>query len=139
MKLVKQEAFGDCGPACVATVLGWSLQKARDVLGDSLRGIDSLAICDVLSENDVPAMESLVWPSSSIPGILSVPSLNYPGLLHFIVWDGAEYLDPSNDPKRYPEDGPVVDGVLQPPQWASVILMWPQWLQAMNAAKTPER
>ena len=56
------------------------------------------------------AKASLDWPSFETSAILTVPSLNYSGLLHYIVWDAEaqQYLDPANEPLRYPDDGPVI-------------------------------
>lgn len=55
------------------------------------------------------------------PAILTVPSLNHIGLLHFIVWSGDEYL-PSTGPLMYPGDSPTVAGRKLAPQVASAIV-----------------
>ena len=126
-ELVMQEKVGDCGPACVAMVLGCSLSRARGILPRDKNGATySSDIVECLCQNGVPAIESIVWPRCSVPAILTVPSLNHVGLLHFILWDGERYLDTSHEAKRYPHDGPVVSGELQEPQWSTAILVWPK-------------
>jgi hypothetical protein len=126
MKLVRQEKLGECGAACLAMVVGSTLDAAREFLGDASRGTVSTDLIDALAKAGVPSIESIKWPSYSIPAILTVPSLNHPGLLHFIVWDGEKYLDPSNEAKRYPDDSPNINGHVLPPSWATVILLWPR-------------
>jgi hypothetical protein len=58
------------------------------------------------------ARSGTVWldpPGGKEPAILTVPSLNYAGLLHYVVWDGKQYLDPAPEGKlRYPDDGPTI-------------------------------
>ena len=70
---------------------------------------------------EVPdARESFEWDEKQ-PAILTVPSLNHLGFLHYIIWDGEQYLDPSNGAKRYPADGPALHGKLRV-FWAHAIL-----------------
>lgn len=127
MDLVKQEQVGDCGPACVAMVLGCTLAEAREQLPKHPTGWTTPSdIIECLAQHGVPAIESLVWPNYSVSAILTVPSLNHPGLLHFILWDGEQYLDPTNESKRYPDDVPTVRDQQLPPQWATVILLLPK-------------
>lgn len=129
MELVKQEKCGDCGPACVAMVLGCSLNEAKEYLRhEDGQGVTSGQIIGCLAGRGVPAIESLEWPTTKIPAILTVPSLNNPGLLHYIVYDGRQILDPSNEAKHYPDDMPGLgdyDGALQLP-WTTAILLWPR-------------
>lgn len=126
MKLVRQECVGDCGPACVATVLGCSLSAARSLLyAEPGKGITDEQIVTALVDRGVPALASTVWPGYSVSAILSVPSLNHRGLMHYIVWDGEEYLDPTHEGYRYPDDSPVVHGVRLEPQWSTVVLLLP--------------
>jgi hypothetical protein len=126
VNLVKQEKFGECGLACIAMVLGCSLEEAREKCGDFdwSNGVNSKSIISLLAQNRIAALESLTWPDASIAGILTVPSLNHAGVLHFIVWDGEKYLDPANGEKVYPDDAPVINGIQVKPQWASVILLF---------------
>ena len=124
-KLVKQEKCGDCGPACLAMVLGCSLAEAREKLGfDVSNGVGASDMIRCLIDNGVPAVDSRVWPSTSVPAIFTVPSLNHPGLLHYIYWDGEQFLDPTHEELRYPWNGPVVNNKTLLPQWDSAILLW---------------
>jgi hypothetical protein len=124
MKLVKQEKFGQCGPACVATVLGMGLQEVLEDF-DTSEGVHEDQIVEYLADNGVVSMVSSVWPAYSVKAILTVPSLNHPGFLHMIIWDGERYLDPSPGPLVYPDDSPINEntGEKVPPQWATAILL----------------
>ena len=129
MKLVQMEMPGDCGPACLAMVLGVSLGDVTPDFPDRRRrGVIDQEMVDYLGSRGVVAIRSMDWPDDRMPAILTVPSLNFPGLLHYTVWDGARLLDPSRGPKRYP-DGLDPTGV-RPPTcgafWATAILLWPR-------------
>jgi hypothetical protein len=84
----------------------------------------------ILNENGYPAVSSTSIPYDNtgliaVPAILTVPSLNIPGLLHYIVWDVStlQYLDPTYGRLKYPDDAPIVDGK-QIVSWTSGILIW---------------
>lgn len=126
MMLVHMDKMGQCGAACLAMVLGKTLDEVLSEVGDTSSGLDSHRLIAVLSSHGFAALEITQLPRTDIPVILTVPSLNHRGLLHFIVWDGKEYLDPSRGPLRYPDDGYVKDGDVMPPQWASAIVFWPK-------------
>jgi len=125
MHLVKMENPGDCGPACLAMVLDKTLDQVAVDFPDRHVGVTADQMIAYLAAHGVPAMSSLTWPSSQIPAILTVPSLNHPGLLHYVVWDGKQLLDPSNEARRYPDDLPSFGF---PPAvgafWATVLLLW---------------
>ncbi len=127
MKLVQQKQKGDCGPACLATILGLTLQEVlEDFPKARIKGVPPLEMIDYLTNRGVAAMESITWPcvnSVNVPAIVTVPSLNNLGLLHYVVWNGVQYLDPSNKSLRYPDDCPQVSGVATL-MWSSVILLW---------------
>ena len=126
MNLVKMKRVGDCGAACLAMVLGRTLAEVIGTFPERLKkGIGEREMVDYLSANGVPALSSMEWPSLTVPAILTVPSMNHPGLLHYVVWDGEKVLDPSHEEKRYPDDMPkeILDNEWVPP-WATVILLW---------------
>lgn len=125
MKLVQQRRFGECGAACLAMVLGLDLDHVLREFPDLTNGICEDDMIQYLGCHGVPALASVAWPSLSISAILTVPSLNHPGVLHFVVWDAASQtvLDPSNEEKRWPNDGPKLGSA--PVQWASALLLWP--------------
>jgi hypothetical protein len=124
-KIVKMEKCGDCGPACLAMVLGCTLEEAWSMVNASpAGGVVPEEMIKALRKNGMGAIESLVIPHPSCLAILTVPSLNHRGLLHYIYWDGHDILDPTNGKLRYPDDGPVIDGERLFPQWASAILIW---------------
>ena len=120
MRLVQQVKKGECGLACIAMVLGISLEEAdkiaQRVLGTAggcwgEYGLMDREMVRILKDQGLAdAKASLDWPSFETSAILTVPSLNYSGLLHYIVWDAEaqQYLDPANEPLRYPDDGPVI-------------------------------
>lgn len=130
MKLVQQRRKGECGPACLAMVLGIELDQAVvEVEKQTGRPCTTYGCSDsdmttVLQAHGLRhARRSLDWfmqGEKPEPAILTVPSLNHAGLLHFVVWDGERYLDPSNEAKRYPEDGPEIAGE-RTVSWASLI------------------
>ena len=116
MKPVKQEGFGQCGAACLATVLGDPLDlvvaeveaKAEARLADI--GMADGEMVEHLRQHGLSNARIILDWDGSEPAILTVPSLNYPGLLHYVVWDGAYYLDPSRGAFLYPRDAPVIGG-----------------------------
>ena len=123
---MQQTKVGECGAACLAMVLGESLDYVLGLGDDIAKGINDNRMLEILRGHGHPSIISLEWLGGNWPAILTVPSLNRPGLLHFIVWDGEQFIDPSNGEKRYPGDSPVVNGVQLGPQWASLILFWPR-------------
>jgi hypothetical protein len=126
MKLVKQEAFGDCGPACLAMVMRRKLSEVRIFFPErKTRGCCPSEMINFLRKNGVPCVESFEC-FNEVSSILTVPSLNHPGFLHYIVWDhiGRRYLDPTNEELRYPDDSPSIGGVQIEPSASSAILLW---------------
>lgn len=131
MKLVTQEKVGQCGPACVAMVLCLPLKRVLEWFPhcEHIGATDDNMVA-ILNENGYPAVSSTSIPYDNtgliaVPAILTVPSLNIPGLLHYIVWDVStlQYLDPTYGRLKYPDDAPIVDGK-QIVSWTSGILIW---------------
>lgn len=135
MELIKQKKFGECGVACLAMVTGKDYDLVKEELIkfniDFDLGLSGDNLVDYLHKQPgfVMAREVLRLPehtpiepatSSVPPAILTVPSLNHLGCLHLIVWDGAQYLDPSG-PKIWPNDAPVIKG-RRMVFWASAIV-----------------
>lgn len=128
MKLVKQQKRGECGVACLATILEMPLDDVLQHFPDCHDyGLNDDDMIGFLADHGVPALSSTQWPKShcKVPAIVTVPSLNEPGYLHYIVWDGKEYLDPSPGELQYPKDGVPRSSYLVA-SWASVILLWPR-------------
>jgi hypothetical protein len=117
MELVHQRRKGECGLACLAMVAGCTIEESAELFKDLFPEIDPGEV-GVTDEEMVVVMRRLAMPnvrrSVDRPdwrsAILTVPSLNHLGLLHYVVWDGERYLDPSPGPLRYPDDGPVIGG-----------------------------
>lgn len=126
-KMVKMKKCGDCGPACLAMVLECTLEEAWEMVrATPTGGVVPEEMVKALVDHGVPAIEASVMPHHTVGAILTVPSLNHPGLLHYIYWNGEEIFDPTNGALRYPDDAPVLDGKRLSPQWASTILLWPR-------------
>jgi len=128
MKLVKMREVGDCGPACLATVTGDNLDDiiawARELERPDSWGTSALndpAMLEYLRTHGYPDAQQ-VTNNPNPPAILVVPSLNIPGLLHYVVWsDERTVLDPSLGPRLWPGDAPVVNGKQVNVQWATAI------------------
>ena len=140
MKLIKQRAKGECGPACLAMVLGIELDQAvvESEQASGVRctergcsGVDMIAVLNAHGLRD--ARESLEWDTIE-PAILTVASLNFPGLLHFIVWDGERFLDSANSGHVYPDNAPSVPGADRYIGWASVVVWSPSTPAPLAAA-----
>jgi ABC-type bacteriocin/lantibiotic exporter with double-glycine peptidase domain len=130
MKTVKQERFGQCGAACLAMVLEEPLSEVVASLEATLNaplheiGVADGEMVEHLRDRGFDrAQVTMEWDGSE-EAILTVPSLNHRGILHYIVWDGSQYLDPSTGPLTYPEDAPVIGGRKQV-CWATAII-WSQ-------------
>lgn len=123
MKLVKQRNLGECGAACLAMVLDKDLDEVlADFLYRPESGITPTRMIEYLAKRGVPALESLTLPSNTVKAILTVASLNHPGLLHYVVWDGEKFLDPGG-PLNYMDNAPIVNDRPQV-YWSSAILLW---------------
>lgn len=127
MEIVRQKKFGQCGAACLAMVLGEPLSDVVSSLEKKLNaplhevGVADGEMVEHLRDRGFNhAQVTLEWDGSE-PAILTVPSLNHRGILHYIVWDGSEYLDPSNGLLTYPEHAPVIAG-RQQVCWATAIV-----------------
>jgi len=123
--IVHQTKPGECAAACVAMASKKTLDEALSVLGEA-RGVDSNEVIHALSVFGIKATEVLSLFDGDFSAILVVPSLNYSGLLHYIYWDGKQYLDPSPiDRRRYPDASPLppLSGEQLPPQWAAAIVI----------------
>ncbi len=137
MRLVKQKKKGECGPACLAMVLGIELDEAI-VLSEEVAGfrrdcgLNDLEQAAVLESRGLRARRTLDWNWRE-PAILTVPSLNHRGILHFIVWDGERFLDPACSGLTYPDDAPTVDGRERYVSWAGAIV-WSPGPEAPTAA-----
>lgn len=152
MELVTQKNFGECGPACLAMITGRSLDTVLFDLREMFKIIPSqhglrdtqaveyLAACGVVEPRRV-----LDVPAGCSEAMLTVPSLNHPGLLHYIVMDNGTFLDPGNGPLNYGQGGlaklleknppfggyPVAfDGLKHEPQYACAIV----WKERPDAA-----
>jgi len=125
MRLVKQKKVGQCGPACLAMVTGMTLEEVMEEVGDVSYGLNDAQMVDFLMKHNIPAISSTIWPSAAIPAILTVPSLNHIGLLHYVVWDGERFLDPTMGQKEYPGDAHVLENGREIIAWATAILIWP--------------
>ena len=132
MHLVKMKQHGDCGPACLAMALGCSLEEALAKLSAVMHGADPHTsgtmdndLIAVLEANGFGAVACLDFDLDR-PAILTVPSLNHRGLLHYVAYHpGCGMLDPSNEELTYPEDAPLIAG--EPTVcWASSIRFWPK-------------
>jgi len=128
MRLVTQRKFGGCGLACVAMVTGASLDAVEQAALDlgivyAQCGIADHELINLLEIFRKRGVTKLLYRTTWEPCILMVPSLNIPGLLHYIVWDGKQYLDPSPGPLRYPDNAPVIEKVRVPPQ-AGYVIVW---------------
>lgn len=127
MELIKQKKFGECGIACLAMVTGEKyekvLSKVDDMFGQNngqCNGLSDSEVVSYLGAQGFKAVRSTTTRDDWRPAILTVPSLNHLGLLHYIVWDGEEYLDPSG-PKTWPDDGPIFNGE-KIISWAAAII-----------------
>jgi len=113
-KMVKQRGNGDCGIACLAMVLGKPYEEIKTYIDDTSEGTDSIFVKDVLTHYGKKNVREELHYKFGKPAILTVPSLNHPGLLHYIVCDGEKkWLDPSIEKRVYPNDGPIVNGRLK--------------------------
>jgi hypothetical protein len=130
VNLVKMREIGECGPACLATVTGddldeiiaWakSIERSYAYLTSALNDDDMVNYLRMHGYPDAHQVTSVPDP----PAILIVPSLNIPGLLHYVVWDNERViLDPSPGPKLWPDDAPVVNGERVGIQWATAIVL----------------
>lgn len=127
MRLVTQRVLGECGPACVAMVAGVSIDDVMRQVPSLEFGMNDTEMVNLLAHFGIPALPSIERPSILIPAILTVPSLNHTGLLHYIVWTGKEgpdILDPTNESKRYPDDMPMAYKAQNVLPWSSAILLW---------------
>ena len=74
-----------------ATVLGLRLELVKRVLRkrlDRTIALNDLEVCETIKYfTGLKCRPSLEWHPNR-PAILTVPSLNFVGFLHFIVWDG---------------------------------------------------
>jgi hypothetical protein len=92
---VQQRGDGDCGVACFAMFTGESYERCRELLRFKANaGTSEAQMIGALAYHfDVRVSRTDGW-ADAVPGILTVPSLNMPGRLHFVVWTGSEVLDP---------------------------------------------
>lgn len=110
MKLVKQTAYGQCGAACLAMVMGDPLDRIVTEVTDRIgptnmaKGMMTTDVVDHLHIHGFVGSRVTRWWDGSEPAILVVPSLNHNAILHAIVWDGVKFLDPSEGPLLYPAD-----------------------------------
>jgi hypothetical protein len=128
--LIKMRAVGECGPACLATIVGaelddvvaWAHARERSYsYGTAALNDDDML--EYLHEHGYPDARQAT-SALEPPAILTVPSLNVPGLLHFVVWDEErQIVDPSLGPKLWPDDAPVVNGERVGIQWATAIVL----------------
>ena len=128
MNEIKQRGFGECGIACLAMVCGEKYEHIRKMFPDVVTkdGSDPDLMIKVLRDlrfKNVQEMVGLPDDIENRPAILTVPSLNHIGLLHYIVWDGnGNFLDPCQEGKRYPDDAYQIDG--KPKVYAASCIVW---------------
>jgi predicted double-glycine peptidase len=128
MMLVKQKAMGECAAACLATVIGSTLDEAiAELMKDwpdlhiYRMGVSDEMLIVTMKRLGMPNVRSVTDWDASRPAIVTVPSLNHRGYFHFVVYDGHMYLDPSCEAAVYPRDAPVIDGE-RTVCWASAIV-----------------
>lgn len=124
MKLIKQRKFGECGVACLAMILDKTYEEILEYFNhkdftNSGIGPDEMISC-LEHFGKSGAKEYLHYQLG--PAILTVPSLNHVGFLHFIVYDGENYLDPSTEKLQYDRDAPILNGVKR--VFASTAIHW---------------
>lgn len=121
MRLIKQRKFGECGIACLAMITGCDYDEIiREIWIDRNPGKipqDDIELIGVTNSEMVSYLESHSFIAKETtdmnelpPAIITVASLNFPGLLHYIIWTGDGYLDPAEGPKMWPDDAPIVNG-----------------------------
>lgn len=107
MKWVRQEHFGESGMAAVSMVTGQPIDWVRKSTPELIVTTAGLGVDRVVSFLQRSGLEHARVSHevrAGDPAILITASLNYPGLMHYVVWTGEELLDPSGGPKRYPTD-----------------------------------
>lgn len=129
MNLVRQRAKGECLPACLAMIANTTID---DVLATT-RMLEGKGGCPYLPDNEAVKWlaSRMIWYglrigpargltaetesfrvdiSLDIPAILSVPSENFPGLNHAVVWDNErrKILDPQKDEPQDLSSYPVI-------------------------------
>lgn len=94
---VQQRGDGDCGIACFSMITGESYDFCREKIFKNFKSNQGLTECAMLGalayHFGVHVALTNGWVDS-MPGICTVPSLNHPGLLHFVIWTGTDVLDP---------------------------------------------
>lgn len=103
MKLVNQRTDWDCGYAVLAIFAGISYEKAMeavlkrcpDAKGGPIGDRDLMIALRDFGYDPIQCCGSMGMVG--VPEILIVASLNFPGVLHYIVLDGNEVLDPQTN------------------------------------------
>lgn len=106
IRLVQQRATYDCYVACMAMISGESYDAIManlptwvvdEMPTGGIEAIQAMKLMHRLRyEWDYQLIEpGTKWKPSPNHCILSVPSLNFEGKFHVIVWDGEKVFDPS--------------------------------------------
>lgn len=120
--LVQQRTPHDCGPCCLAMLTGRDYEDVVKVIGDAFtpsgdrpglrdeaEALTRLGYTYKFKNGELTADSNFVnrsrgWEISpeyfrsemwGRRALVSVPSLNFPGKLHMVFWDGARIWDPS--------------------------------------------
>lgn len=99
--MIKQRTDCDCGVAATAMYLGCSYEEAVKTLTRATGGLWTVKL-PVNFSTELLALRYAGHPSAIVaeidsdkPAIMSVLSINLPGKLHSVYWDGADIFDPS--------------------------------------------
>ena len=105
--LVNQRTNFDCAVAATAMYLGQPYEKTAGLFYDVLgckedHGIYASDIVEALGRRGVPAVTAPFY-IHGVPGVITGPSLNFPGKMHAMYWTGKHILDPQHgrDKKRW--------------------------------------
>lgn len=115
--MVKQRADDDCAVCSIAMATGLPYEEVLEKIGDAYKPGEGMYHPSIALErlgfkytfeNGIPVgdivckhrgilspdfFRSFAWGRRAL---LSVPSLNIPGGMHMVYWDGAQVFDPSN-------------------------------------------
>lgn len=101
MKLVQQKDDYSCGVACIAMVTGKPYDEVRALVSEHSIGLHPRDVDFLLGQLGVE-YSRLMYPElcKCVPHIITVPSLNIVGGLHYVVADVSEGVLCVLDPQR---------------------------------------